>query len=519
VDTASSSEPTPEQPLLHETQDATGDVAMETVADDALSIFNKRMLARNSAPLVKLLDEGLPRTLEEIHKNFRKALEDGKFYPHSRITCSNVEPVIPDYGPYFQIHNVSFDSYEGYVSYFWDDCYSDFDALVSQDFTKDFYDHGYFFKHDFDPFKELRENFYDYFVVLTEKEYELFHVTGVLTPTLEYRHSVLNLHCGAGALKHAFYMYLANSHAGRNANVHYVNHFRLNERLICQLLASGLFTIWNRHYTDYSLVIKKDINFNLTGGDYQFATIKFHRDFLDYMDVLDSRAYANDGSLYFDFKHDVPGVILDVFCTDVQYASFRLELFKRCTPSNRQYLVERGYYSEHGRFLLQLEDHRYTAEPLTTDATTTTAAVIHHNTNCTINMHPAFHLGGSTPPWATGAATTQWFGTTGPDGDEDTGAEQLKDSEADFSQEGQEQTEAPPADAGPALATGTFTATSLFSEALSSEGNPWENWTSSSTRPTPAPGAAEPSLQLPPLTEADAPRIVYLGENGKGAAG
>ena len=101
---------------MHETQDATGDVAMDTVADDALSIFNKRMLTRNSAPLVKLRDEGLPRTLEEIHKNFRKALEDDKFYHHSRITCSNAEPFIPDYGPYFQILNVNFDSYEA-VSY------------------------------------------------------------------------------------------------------------------------------------------------------------------------------------------------------------------------------------------------------------------------------------------------------------------------------------------------------------------------------------------------------------------
>ena len=150
--------------------------------------------------------------------------------------------------------------------------------------------------------------------------------------------------------------------------------------------------------------------------------------------------------------------------------------------------MERGYYSEDGRFLLQLEDHRYTVEPSTTDVTTTTAAVVQHNTNCTINMHPAFHFGGSTPPWATGAATTQWFGATCPDGDEDTGAEQLKDSEADYGQEGQEQTEAPPADAG----TAPFMATSLFSEVLSSEGNPWENWASSSSRPTPAPGTAEP---------------------------
>ena len=96
--------------------------------------------------------------------------------------------------------------------------------------------------------------------------------------------------------------------------------------------------------------------------------------------------------------------------------------------------MERGYYSEDGHFLPQLEDHRYTAEPLTTDATTTIAAVVQHNTNCTINMHTAFHLGGSTPPWATGAATTQWLGATGPGGDEGTGAEELKDSEADFGQ-------------------------------------------------------------------------------------
>ena len=197
------------------------------------------------------------------------------------------------------------------------------------DLAKDFADNGYFFKLNFDPLNKVTDNFYDYFVVLTEKEYALFHVAGTLSPSLEYRAGVLNLQCGAGSLKHAFLMYVFNSHSGRNAQTHYVVHVRLNLEFVSQPMASGLLTIWNRHYADYSLVIKNDINFNTAnqpGGLYQFATITFIRDFMDYKQIRESRDYVSDGSLYFDFHFDIPEVILEIFCTDVNYAPARVDL-------------------------------------------------------------------------------------------------------------------------------------------------------------------------------------------------
>jgi len=165
-------------------------------------------------------------------------------------------------------------------------------------------------------------------------------------------------------------MYLLNSHTGRNSQSHYVVHFRLNLELVSQLLASGLLTIWNRHYTDYSLTIKNNVNFNTTadtGGRYQLAAIRLIRNFIDYKNLRESPGYINDGSLYFDFKFDIPNVILDITCTDVDYASARLKLFKHCTKANKEYLQGKNYYAEDGTFLLKLEHtHGHTDGPTLT---------------------------------------------------------------------------------------------------------------------------------------------------------
>ena len=118
---------------------------------------------------------------------------------------------------------------------------------VAQDLSKHFHAFCFFFKFHVDPFEEAKPDFFDYFVILTEHARELFHLTGVLTGTLEHRQPVLNFHCGTGALKHAMLMYVANSHAGRNANYHYIIHFRFHQSLIVQLLAGGIFTAWSRH--------------------------------------------------------------------------------------------------------------------------------------------------------------------------------------------------------------------------------------------------------------------------------
>ena len=95
-----------------------------------------------------------------------------------------------------------------------------------------FTEHGFYFKYNFEPFSSVSDNFYDYFVILTEKEYAPFRLTGTLTPSLDYRTNVLNLHCGTGSRKHALYMCLLSSHTGRNSQSHYVVHFRLSLELI-----------------------------------------------------------------------------------------------------------------------------------------------------------------------------------------------------------------------------------------------------------------------------------------------
>ena len=134
-------------------------------------------------------------------------------------------------------------------------------------------------------------------------------------------------------MKHAFLMYLFKSHSGRNTQSHYVVHFRLNLELISNLMVTGLLNRENQHSTDYSLVIKDDIDFNTTkhaGGRYQFATIRLIRDIMDYQYVRESKDYASDGSLYFDFCFDIPEAILDTFCTKAEYASVRTVLLDHC---------------------------------------------------------------------------------------------------------------------------------------------------------------------------------------------
>ena len=133
-------------------------------------------------------------------------------------------------------------------------------------------------------------------------------------------------------------MYACNSHSGRSSIAHDAVRFRLNQDLVSHFFASGLFQIWNRRYTDYSLTLKNTVSFKTTeeaGGLYQLATIKLVRDFMEYKHIRVSRDYVCDGSLYFDFKYDIPNAILDIFCTDVSFASARLELFKHCTKAKQ----------------------------------------------------------------------------------------------------------------------------------------------------------------------------------------
>ena len=107
--------------------------------------------------------------------------EDFRYY-HGRLMCYGVNPADLDGSHYFQTRRGNFNTYQEYIDYFWGNCYSKFDAEVSMDLTKELVDHGYFFKYNFDSFNNVTDNFFDYFVVLTEKEYILLHFTGVLTP-------------------------------------------------------------------------------------------------------------------------------------------------------------------------------------------------------------------------------------------------------------------------------------------------------------------------------------------------
>ena len=190
-------------------------------------------------------------------------------------------------------------------------------------------------------------------------------------------------------------MYLFNSHAGRNTTDHYIVHCRLNMFLLSDLMTGNILTTWNRHYTDYSLVLKTDFNFKNHSDHYQFSVIKFHRNFIDYKTVRVSSSYVNDGSLYFDFTTDIPDTVLDVFCTDITLAHYRVNLFTRVIANNKNYLIANGYYSETGVFLREhdlrpLEDS--TRDPT---ASTTTGTTVTGNTYCTINVNPTinYHRG------------------------------------------------------------------------------------------------------------------------------
>ena len=79
----------------------------------------------------------------------------------------------------FRLAVGNFNAYQEYIGYFWGNCYSKLDAEASMDLAKELFDHGYFFKYNFDSCNNVTDIFFDYFVVLTEKEYTF---TGTLTP-------------------------------------------------------------------------------------------------------------------------------------------------------------------------------------------------------------------------------------------------------------------------------------------------------------------------------------------------
>ena len=131
-------------------------------------------------------DVALPRNFDDLHaKSFAKMLEADFRYVHGRLTCSDFTPVDPDYSHYFQTRRGEFNEYQGYINYYWGNSYSTFDAELSMDLTKHFIENGFYFKYNFDRFSNVSDDFYEYFVILTEKEYSLFHLTGTLAPSLE----------------------------------------------------------------------------------------------------------------------------------------------------------------------------------------------------------------------------------------------------------------------------------------------------------------------------------------------
>ena len=200
---------------------------------EALEELRRRFDAVDSQPLNRLREDvAVPRTTDQLHVYFKQMQDEHFYYPHSQLACSTIEPLLPDHLRYVEAHREDFNFYEDYIHHYWGNFYSVFDSEAYTDLASDFARKGFYFKYHFEPFSKLYDGYYDYCVVLTEKEYELFHFTGILTPNLQHRQGVLNLHCGDGCLKHAFYMYLANSHEGRRLAQHYVIHFRLSLTLI-----------------------------------------------------------------------------------------------------------------------------------------------------------------------------------------------------------------------------------------------------------------------------------------------
>ena len=114
-------------------------------------------------------------------------LDENFLYTHAIASCSEVHRVDPDHRSFFQIHQENFNSGSDYIQFYWGNHDSKLDEKSCVGLANHVSEHGFFFKFNFDPVKKAAPELNDYFVILTEREYELFHLTGVLTPNLEHR--------------------------------------------------------------------------------------------------------------------------------------------------------------------------------------------------------------------------------------------------------------------------------------------------------------------------------------------
>ena len=106
-----------------------------------------------------------------------------------------------------------------------------------------------------------KDAYFDFIMALTEAEYAVFHMSGVLAPGTgeDLKNRTLNIHAGPGGLCNCLLSHYDNSYAARDSDVHYIVHLRLPSLTINDLPVTGMATPFNRFFTDYSLTIKREL--------------------------------------------------------------------------------------------------------------------------------------------------------------------------------------------------------------------------------------------------------------------
>ena len=63
---------------------------------EALAELRLRFETMDSEPLSRLREDiKVPRTTDQLHTYFKQMQAERFFYPHSQLTCSTIEPILP----------------------------------------------------------------------------------------------------------------------------------------------------------------------------------------------------------------------------------------------------------------------------------------------------------------------------------------------------------------------------------------------------------------------------------------
>ena len=344
-------EPLPEQGPLPEQEPLPQQVPEEEEEEED-AWYHANFVMESTGDLVTLRDPEDQATVDELVETLDDLLITGKRAEHGLIPhCTDVRAFYLDHFEYFKVRMLDYGDHSDFVNFYWGQPYSECDQLLKDDLLADFMQKGYFFKYQMQLPSKVPAHWYDYFLVLTKKEFALFYLNRHLT--IQYRQGqLLNFHAGSGCLKHAILMCLHSSHDGRHTTDHFVVHLRLSQTLLAELVLSTLATPFNRHYVDYSISLRTDYNMLVDQSEYGFSVIHWQRDFSDYNKVRNE--FIADGSLYFDGTFDIPEMVLKVICEDVTMARYRVDLMQKVTDHDRRYLIRNGYFSEAGDFLRYL---------------------------------------------------------------------------------------------------------------------------------------------------------------------